>query len=158
MYAITPPCPWAALQVFVRQEAGVNVCFRCRVGFGFCVWVSRSRTSTFLLFQPLECTVVRPDHRGVPELLAGFPLRPPAGVSPELVRPTEAPDIAAPLLAAAAALSRPVLPATPPVLTGATGVFLLPGSVARPGDVGVRCGVGTTGSSPVLLYRFTSSR
>lgn len=115
--------------------------FRFRLMF---TCVSRSKVSSFLLFKSRRWTADRSDPRGVPELCGrrpGFPLRAPAGVSPDM-----------------AALSLPVLPDTPPVLTGVTGAFLLQGSGARLGAMGGGCGAGATGSSPVLLCRFTSTR
>lgn len=131
------------------------MCFRFRLEFDIYVFISRSRRGSCVRFKPHRCTET--DPRGAPELpgrLEGSSLRPPAGLSPDLVRPTEVQDIAARLLAVVA-LSLPILPATPPVLTGVTGIFLRAGSAARPGDMGVRGGAGATGPSPGLLCRFT---
>lgn len=129
------------------------MCFRFRLEFDIYVFISRNSGSR-VRFKPHKCTET--DPRGAPELPGrpeGSSPRPPAGVSPDLVRPTEVRDIAARLLAAAAAALS--LPATPPVLTAVTGVFLRAGSAAHPGDMGVRGGAGATGPSPGLLCRFT---
>lgn len=119
---------------------------------------------SLLLFLPLRCTELRSDLSGVPELrgrLEGFPPPPPAGVSPALAPPTEAPPGAAPR-------TPRVLRSTPRLLTEDSGTVLWPGSAVGPGGLETgaagsadRCGAGAAvsgGLSPSVPPQLTTSR